>query len=227
LHKPSRTHRAHRAVSSRTFSLICVLTYLISRYASTPCFRLFRLPLRSLPTGLFFAGNQGQPDSNQSTVLNSDEQTEAAPLDLDKPQAKANAQASVAFGKPSALEMPALTQLCQNPYGCLQERLFPLGWSADNKFAFLLERTNEAVSNYTLDAYILDARTNTVLDSLSFVAREQADYSEAADQFDFNIVWGLQEKALRKLVAEHRIDFGSGIKLSALAALDLTINAEG
>ncbi|RMF03792.1 MAG: hypothetical protein D6772_01625 [Bacteroidetes bacterium] len=142
-------------------------------------------------------------------------------------RAQANASLAPApFKEPEALTLPALTKLCLNKYGCLEERIFPLGWSADGKFAYLIEYPNEAVRDYTLSAYVLDATTNRRLDSFQFKASQQDGYEESSDQYNFSSVWAKTEKDIRKLLATHQIIAFNGTELHSLAALGITAQAQ-
>lgn len=97
-----------------------------------------------------------------------------------------------------------LDGLCANKYGCLQERLYPLGWSEDGKFAYLIERTNEAVNNFTLTLFVQDMNTNRVLAEKTFKASEQKGYTEEI-QHTVQSVWTAQADAFNALFETHQV----------------------
>ncbi len=97
-----------------------------------------------------------------------------------------------------------LDGLCSNKYGCLQERLYPLGWSEDGKMAYLIERTNEAVNNFTLTLFVQDMNTNRVVAEKTFKASEQKGYSEEI-QHTVQTVWAAQADAFNALLDAHQV----------------------
>ena len=131
--------------------------------------------------------------------------TEAAPVEELDPNFPASAK--VDFNQVN------LQPLCANKYGCLQEGFYPLGWSADGKFAFLLENTNEAVQNTTVHLVIQDMESDEEVLRQTFKASEQAGYSEETDDYTAAGIWRANEADYRKLLAEHQIQLGQGITL--------------
>lgn len=97
-----------------------------------------------------------------------------------------------------------LDGLCANKYGCLQERIYPLGWSEDGKFAYLIERTNEAVNNFTLTLFVQDMNTNRILAEKTFKASEQKGYTEDV-QHTVQTVWAAQADAFKTLLEAHQV----------------------
>jgi hypothetical protein len=103
-----------------------------------------------------------------------------------------------------------LKPLCTNKYGCLKATIYPLGWSADGKFAYLIEEANEAVVNLTLHFIIQDMETDKQLIKNTFKASEQAGYREEKGLYTVKSVWAMQEEQYNRWITDHQISAGNG-----------------
>ena len=109
-----------------------------------------------------------------------------------------------------------LGDLCSNKYGCLQDKLYPLGWSEDGRFAYLIERANEAVTNFTLRFLIQDMNTDQLVAEKNFKASEQEGYTEDNDRWTVTSVWEANRPAYQQLLDEHGIHLGTGTQFHPL-----------
>lgn len=127
------------------------------------------------------------------------------------------------FPEDQQLEFTAedLKGLCENKYGCEEQRITPLGWSSDGKFAYFLEEANEAVQNTTIHFIIQDLSTDKRVEQQTFKASEQPGYSEDTDNYTVLSVWQEREQPYRELLEKHKVELGQGtafISLKDLAA---------
>jgi DUF4097 and DUF4098 domain-containing protein YvlB len=53
------------------------------------------------------------------------------------------------------------------PY-IIEAKLFPLGWSKDEKFAYIIEHPDEAIGELRATMYVIDIKTNKILEQLLF-----------------------------------------------------------
>jgi hypothetical protein len=105
--------------------------------------------------------------------------------------------------------------LCQNKYGCLEEVIYPIGWSEDGKFAYLIEGAYEAVNNYSLQLFIQDMKTDKIIAEKLWKASDQPGWSESKD-YDFGMAWKSQSSVFSKLLEENQIRSGDGIRFYPL-----------
>lgn len=103
-----------------------------------------------------------------------------------------------------------LNGLCTSKYSCLEETIYPIGWSADGKFAYLLEEANEAVVNYTLHLIVQDTKTDKQLLKDTYKASEQPNSKSEDTSIDFSIVWEENKDKYNELLLEHKISGGNG-----------------
>lgn len=103
-----------------------------------------------------------------------------------------------------------LKPLCTNKYGCLEETIYPLGWSQDGKFAYLIEEVDEAVINLTLHFIIQDMETDEQLVKDTFKASDQADYREEKGQYTVKKVWATHQEKYNKWITEYQVSAGNG-----------------
>lgn len=103
-----------------------------------------------------------------------------------------------------------LNGLCTSKYSCLEEVIYPLGWSEDGKFAYLIEEANEAVYNYTLHFIIQDTETDKQLVKETFKASEQPKYEPDDTAIDLESVWSSRKDRYNELLTEHKILVGNG-----------------
>ena len=112
-----------------------------------------------------------------------------------------------------------LAGLCDNQYGCLQETLYPLGWSPDGKFAYLLEEANEAVQNTTIHLRIQDMDSDEILEEHTFKASEQPGWTEDTDNYSVMGIWRSQETLYDSLLQIHQIRLGVGTQFYPLVIM--------
>ncbi|PSR12059.1 MAG: hypothetical protein DA408_07270 [Bacteroidetes bacterium] len=134
--------------------------------------------------------------------------------------------ATVAYAQSRSADFPAgewveftpavLGDLCSNKYGCLQDKLYPLGWSEDGRFAYLIERANEAVTNFTLHLIIQNTNTDQLVVEKIFKASDQKGYTEDNDQWTVSSVWKANRSAYQQLLDEHGIHLGNGTQFYPL-----------
>lgn len=117
-----------------------------------------------------------------------------------------------------------LNGLCGNKYGCEEQRITPLGWSRDGKFAYFLEEANEAVQNTTIHFIVQDLSTDERVEQQTFKASEQAGYSEETDNYTVLSIWKRQEEAYRELIEKHKVQLGQGTDFLLLPALTDSIS---
>ncbi|MEZ4988576.1 MAG: hypothetical protein R2795_26735 [Saprospiraceae bacterium] len=101
-------------------------------------------------------------------------------------------------------ESKYVSELCTNKWGCLYPVLYPLGWSEDGKFAYLLAPPNEAVNDYRLTFVIQDMTTNRLLVEQLFKASNAPDFREDHN-YDFSNVWRTQQPQWEQLLNDHDI----------------------
>ena len=118
---------------------------------------------------------------------------------------------------PTALDMPKPIKLCQNEYGCSNQKIYPIGWGEDGKFAYCFEHPKSASDVFTLEFKILDLNTGEVLDGANYKGsssinfkqlweNKKIDFQEAFDQygikiFDDFIVEGFPVKRQNKSIS--------------------------
>jgi hypothetical protein len=103
-----------------------------------------------------------------------------------------------------------LSGLCTSKYSCLEEIIYPLGWSEDGKFAYLIEEANEAVYNYTLHFIIQDTETDKQLVKETFKASDQPSYKQDDTAIDLESVWSSRKDRYSELLSQHNIRTGNG-----------------
>lgn len=103
-----------------------------------------------------------------------------------------------------------LKNMCNNKYGCLVEKLYPLGWSADGKFAYLLEEANEAVQNTTIHFRVQDTESDKILAERTFKASDQPEYTEENDNYSVMGIWRAQELQYDSLLRQYNVQLGQG-----------------
>ncbi|MEL7423551.1 MAG: hypothetical protein AAFN81_11200 [Bacteroidota bacterium] len=113
-----------------------------------------------------------------------------------------------------------LTALCQHKYGCIEEELYPLGWSPDGKFAFMLMKANEAVQNTTIHFIVQDMDSDEILEKQTFKASEEPGWTEAADNYSALGVWRKQETVYQDLIEKYQIRLGAGTDFMVLPMLE-------
>ncbi len=59
-------------------------------------------------------------------------------------------------------------KLCQNKYGCLEQTIYPIGWSEEGKFAYCVEFPKEARDMYRMDFLIQDLTNDEIVFQSSF-----------------------------------------------------------
>jgi len=83
----------------------------------------------------------------------------------------------------------------------MDERIFPLGWSADGKFAWLSRKVEEASDEGLWGLSILDTATNKVIEAVPYTLPDKP--GDAVGRF-----WAKHGKAIQEVLTKH------GIKLS-------------
>lgn len=152
------------------------------------------------------------PESPATTTAVVPENTEPIPAPVEEAP-MARSQRSVAPASPidQRVEMTkaVLGPLCQNQYGCLEEEIYPLGWSEEGKFAYLLAYPSEAVENYRLTLFIQDMLTDKIVEQREWEANKQPG-NKGEQEYDFSFVWENQRNVFRKVMEEHAIQEGTG-----------------
>ncbi len=113
-----------------------------------------------------------------------------------------------------------LGRLCDHKYGCIEEKLCALGWSADGKFAFMLQEANEAVLNTTIHFTIQDMESDEVLEKHTFKASNEPDWSEETDNYSIMGIWRKNEILYDSLVRRHQIQLGAGSSFYPMSTLE-------
>lgn len=80
----------------------------------------------------------------------------------------------------------------------MDDRIFPLGWSADGKFAWICKQSNEAADECIWRLTIQDMRTNAVL------ATEKFEMPDAPEN-GIARLWDAHGKAVAALLKEHAV----------------------
>jgi len=83
-------------------------------------------------------------------------------------------------------------------FECMDDRIFPLGWSADGKFAWICKESNEASNECDWSLTIHDMRTNTAVATEKF---KRAD--KPAN--DIAQLWGAHGKAIAGLLKKYAV----------------------
>lgn len=109
-----------------------------------------------------------------------------------------------------------LKELCTSKYSCLEEIIYPLGWSEDGKFAYLIEEANEAVVDFTLHFIIQDTETDKELERKTYKASEQKNYEPDDANIDLQSVWEAQKETYNALLVKHNIRAGNGTQFYGL-----------
>ncbi len=112
---------------------------------------------------------------------------------------KATAHTPVSINElPAVLDIPKPIKLCQNEYGCSNQKIYPIGWAEDGKFAYCFEHPRSASDVFTLEFKILDLNTGEVVDGANYKGpssmdfnqlweNKKTDFQEAFDQYGIKI----------------------------------------
>ncbi|MEM1216866.1 MAG: hypothetical protein AAGJ82_14325 [Bacteroidota bacterium] len=119
-------------------------------------------------------------------------------------------EAKVEFGSAQ------LGRLCTNKFGCVQSTLYPLGWSEDGKFAYLIKKANEAVEDLHLILTIQDMESDEVLASETFKASDLPNFREEKDLYTVVKSWEYFWPTFAEQLTAHDIREGTAGKLLPL-----------
>lgn len=165
-------------------------------------------------------GESALSDSEAMAAINTTPSDTARDVNTEKTSAVGEEQAlqarsaAVGNGFPMdqrvAFTSEMLNGLCTSKYSCLEQVIYPLGWSEDGKFAYFIEEANEAVYNYTLHFIIQDTETDKQLVKETFKASEQPKYEPDDTAIDFESVWPSRKDRYNQLLSEHNIRAGNG-----------------
>lgn len=88
----------------------------------------------------------------------------------------------------------------------LREHFYPIGWSKDGKFAYLVEPVDEACGCYFANLVVQDMRTDKIIWSNDYEGRENANESLKSH-------WRKNQKLFSRKLAQYKIVAGKNFKL--------------
>lgn len=106
-------------------------------------------------------------------------------------------------------------------FNLMTEKFYPIGWSRDGKFAYLIEPVDEACGCYFANLYIQDLRTDKILWKNQYEGKEGADENLKSH-------WRKNQKLFSTKLAQYGIVAGKNFKLtdSPLKVADDSVNVD-
>jgi hypothetical protein len=98
--------------------------------------------------------------------------------------------------------------------GNLTESFYPIGWSRDGRFAYIVEPADIACDCYFANLVIKDLKTDTVL--WDFDYRSTAFYEKDNTPKSLLAFWRYNQRLFSKKLREHKIRQTTGIRLESL-----------
>lgn len=120
-----------------------------------------------------------------------------------------NSTAAQTFAEPKDLHLNGYlseAEKAENQLHHIEEGFYPIGWSKDGKFAYLLEPPDEACGCYFANLIVQDMRTDKILWNNSYVGSEGADENIKSH-------WRKNQKSFSRKLAQYKIVPNKNFKL--------------
>ncbi len=95
--------------------------------------------------------------------------------------------------------LPSEQKISYGKENILNDKIYPIGWSNDNKFAYIIEPADEATGFYFIQIAIQDLNNDKVLWSFSY------DTEDMIENKDLKATWNEQLELIKTKLNEHKI----------------------